>query len=707
MAANNIDLMLEAERRGILPSDKQSLLNEARKRGLVNDGYEQVPPVNEPPQRSDIVSRGLAQNAAQGASFGFSDELTAALAAIPAAVATGTSLKDAFNSILEAERFSQDKYAEEHPVASFAAQVGGGLATGGAGASRIAGAKMFQGAKTIPGALGKKAAASAATGAPIGALYGAGVSEGGLGERAKGAVEGATIAAVASPVLAGAAGAITKTVKGASKIFASRESKDFQQSTKQLARAMIRDEDTPEALLQRASDLGPEATLADVGGTNIKRELERAASMPGSAPDITEKALIGRLSRSGIRVQQVFDRFLGRNNKTATKTLDDISQDAADRAAPLYAKAYETPVDNAQPALQSLLNNPRIQKAIPKAKDRIMSKSSDDNDTLKLLQAELDTTNPNTILWDHVKRQLDDEASAAFRSGENELGKDIAKNARTLRDALDAQNPSYKEARAIWAGSSRAKESFTDGLEFLKGLNNPLTGASEKAARFNELSESEKDLFRKGVSMAIRSVIRSADDTVEGTPPASLLKRIYGNKEKRYILNKVLPTAESRKELTQALRAEQKFRDTTNSILRNSRTELRRQLNAEPTAKLKEFAGTLVNAYYALSGNFFATTRAAGGLIKGKAPTEGVNTQVAKRLVARGNDAIEAALKDVDKYLVLPKETGNAIARFKQVPKGEKIDFLRANPQIKKEIDRTVSALAAGVYASGLVQEDQ
>lgn len=48
---NNFDLLLEAERRGILPDEKKPLLNEARSRGLIpgaSDAPRVVPPPNEP-----------------------------------------------------------------------------------------------------------------------------------------------------------------------------------------------------------------------------------------------------------------------------------------------------------------------------------------------------------------------------------------------------------------------------------------------------------------------------------------------------------------------------------------------------------------------------------------------------------------------------------------------------------------------------------
>lgn len=646
--------------------------------------------------------RGLVQTFAGGITAGFFDEITAAVASLESGFEPGV-----FATALDEERASLKQFSEENPKTAFGVELAGGLATGGIGASKIAGAKILQGGKTFAGRTGKKLAAQSAAAAPVGAVFGAGTAEGGLAERTEGALKSAAIAAVSAPVLAPVIGAVTRGVRGVANLFKSRETKDFNQSTKQLARALSRDDDTPADLIQRAESLGKEATLADLGGANLKRELERVASAPGAAPAIVEKSLITRLSRQGVRAQQVFDRFIGRNTKDAVKTLEGISSDAAERAAPKYTEAYETVVNNADATLSGLLANPRIQKAIPRAIDRIKSKSSDDDDLLKFLQDDLDPNNPNMILWDHVKRQLDDDASVAFRSGATDLGKDISENARVLRNALDQQSPAYKEARAIWAGSSRAKEAFEDGLNFQKGLNNPLTGASAKAAKFDELSESERDLFRKGVSMAVRQIIRGADETAEGLVPASMLKKIAGSREKRAILNKVIPTAQGRAELFKLLRSEQEFRKTTNDVLRNSRTALRRQLAEEDSAQITEKLNSGVNAVFALRGNFFAFTRAISDVAKGRPPTEGVNTATAKRLLARGEQAIDAALKDVDKFLVLPGASKSAIARYKQLPSGQKMQFLASNPQIKKEIDRTLAALVAGLSASRVTGDNE
>lgn len=674
------------------------------------DGFE----IEQAPGDDEKTSylRGLLQTISKGQTLGFNDEIIGALVATAAEVKDvltpgndGQTFGEVYRDTRDAERESQAQFAEESPFVAGAAEMAGGLATGGVGASKIAGAKVFQGGKTLTSRALKKTAAASSSAAPVGAVYGAGVSEGDFGDTVEGAAEGAAISAVAGPVLTGAVGATTRAGRGIANLFQKSEVKNFNKATQQIAQAMKRDGDTPETIAQKASDMGPEATVADAGGANLKRELERAASIPGAAPEMIEKRLIGRLSRSGVRVQQVFDRFVGKNNQTANKTIDDLADSASKRAAPLYEKAYAAPVDNTKGALASLLENPRIKEALPKAKKRILSKTSDDDAALKAMQESLDADNPNMILWDHVKRQLDDDASEAYRRGANALGKDISKNAKTLRDALDKQSPAYKDAREIWAGTKRAEEAFMDGMNAFKGLNNPLTGAAQKAADFNDLSESEKDLFRKGVSMAVRQIIRTSADTVDGTPPASLLSRIYGNKEQKFIIQKVIPTAEGRRELANALKAESVYRKTTNDVLRNSRTALRTALLEEPRAKIADAASSALNAVYALRGNFFAGGRGISDVLKPRPPSEAVNTEAAKRLLARGNDAIDAALKDVDKYLTLPKETSSAINRLRELPKDKRMDFLRANPDIKKEIDRAFAAAAAGLFAASNIEE--
>lgn len=137
---------------------------------------------------------------AQGATFGFADEL----AALPAAaiakalgdVPEGVSFMDAYRGIRDEIRGDTQAYAEANPGTALAAEVAGGLLTGGAAAR--------QAFKAIPAAtnLGK-VGTGALTGAVEGGLYGAGSAE--EGGRLEGAAQGATVGAVGGAVVGAAA----------------------------------------------------------------------------------------------------------------------------------------------------------------------------------------------------------------------------------------------------------------------------------------------------------------------------------------------------------------------------------------------------------------------------------------------------------------------------------------------------------------------
>ena len=142
------------------------------------------------PQQQGSILNPLAQ----GATLGFADELAAGGAALIGKVLpesmgglpAGTDIVDAFKGIRGDIQQAGEAFAEREPGAALAAEVAGGLVTGGLGA-----------AKAIPalaGSLGKTGAV-AATGAAEGALVGAGTGDT-LEERIQGAAAGAVVGAV-------------------------------------------------------------------------------------------------------------------------------------------------------------------------------------------------------------------------------------------------------------------------------------------------------------------------------------------------------------------------------------------------------------------------------------------------------------------------------------------------------------------------------
>ena len=155
-----------------------------RKPGLFNDGGNLFERLGDNPVADAMRSRfpgvyraekaldesragSAVRGAAQGASFGFGDEL----AALPAVLPGGETYGDAVGRIRDGNRAAK----ERHPLTYFGGELSGAVATGGTGLARMGAVKG---------------------GAAGGAAYGAGSAEGGLGDRAKGGAVGAATGAL-------------------------------------------------------------------------------------------------------------------------------------------------------------------------------------------------------------------------------------------------------------------------------------------------------------------------------------------------------------------------------------------------------------------------------------------------------------------------------------------------------------------------------
>lgn len=160
----------------------------------------------------------------QGATFGFADELGAAGATLVGqmlpesmgGLPAGTSWQDAYTGIRDNIRQDTAAFAERNPGTAIAAEVAGGIATGGLGLAKL----MPIGANLV-----KTAAAGAGIGAAEGGLYGYGSSDGEneIGDIVNGAVIGGIAGGLGSAafkkvsdVMADRAMKLRKVVEGTS-----------------------------------------------------------------------------------------------------------------------------------------------------------------------------------------------------------------------------------------------------------------------------------------------------------------------------------------------------------------------------------------------------------------------------------------------------------------------------------------------------------
>ena len=127
----------------------------------------------EPELQPMKLTSDLDQEVLQGLTFGFADEIEAGMAATLAKFLDGHDFDTAYNDIVTDIRAKRDKFTSEHPALSTAAQVVGGVASGGAGIAKAA-------SKLAPAGSGaaQRIAAGSGTGAIEGAIAGAGTADG-------------------------------------------------------------------------------------------------------------------------------------------------------------------------------------------------------------------------------------------------------------------------------------------------------------------------------------------------------------------------------------------------------------------------------------------------------------------------------------------------------------------------------------------------
>ena len=128
-----------------------------------------------------------ARSFVNGQTFGWGDEIGAAIAAVPASIQTGEDYADVYGSMMATLEGRKKMNREVNPVSSTALEVAGGVTTGLSGGAAVG--------KELVASVPKWALASTGGGLS-GGVYGAGDTE---GDRLVGAGTGAVIGAAISP----------------------------------------------------------------------------------------------------------------------------------------------------------------------------------------------------------------------------------------------------------------------------------------------------------------------------------------------------------------------------------------------------------------------------------------------------------------------------------------------------------------------------
>ena len=502
---------------------------------------------------------GPARSALQGMTFGFADEAGIGIAALAAKAGlvmsdkgptlsdliTGTPSKnrpisDIYREMKDAYNVEQQQYEKAYPVESTALQIGGGLATGIAGAATKAGLSLAAHPIIGGGVVGAVAGAGQANrmeDVPLQSGLGAG-----LGLATGGAMRGLFGRSSASPKgpTPGLVGKLVSGVRG----LRGPEQKAVQTIGKDLRASGI----TPQQAGQQLDDLGPQSNLADLSD-NLARTARGVYTQKGSGAEAVKNALDERSIGGHARVIADLKRTSGKDTNFF-ETVKGVITSRKTESAPLYAQADKMHVDGANvSALHAKLldqakqaEGTRLSGALKKFAG--MLKSGDEFKT-------------NIKQLDIVKRQTRDMVTRAYRSGDNDTGKELNAALKVLsnndgKGILEQASPAYRQANKIFSDDSSVLKALEAGKKVLS------TDADEVVDTIAKSSLAEKDAYIQGATKAIRDKVLSG-----GRLSSDLIRERMRN---------AFPDEAAYKSFIGAMEREQTFAATKGTILGGSQT---------------------------------------------------------------------------------------------------------------------------------------
>lgn len=519
---------------------------------------------------------GAGRSLAQGATFGFADELESLVKSL---AGQGT-----YEQNLAALELAKQRYGQQNPKTALTTEIVGGLPY--ALLPFLGTAKYAQMAKEAAPLVraGVTAGASAVTGALTGALGGAGAA--GVGERMAGAQAGGTLGGI----VGGAAPAVTKGIGavggkvvdvtsgipvvqqvGKAVGLATGQTVDAANRAKaKLLEAMYRDKVSPADLEKMIAAATKPVGIVDIAGENVKSLADVVQKYPSTARQTAKTALEERAAGQGERIQADISKYLGGFTDPFEYT-NAIAQRQKQLSSPLYQKAYAYG-EVTDPAVLKFLELPQFKKAAKEAQELLAAEGRS-----------VDMSMPTVEVLDQVKRGLDvliKRETDPFGKM-TDLGRIYKNKKNEFLAELDSAVPDFGKARAAFAGEAELLDATKLGKDFYKQT------AAEANRTFAKLSPSEQEAYKVGALDAVKEKIQTAKDT------ADIRKRIFGSPAERNRVSSLFPDDATFKQFEKDMMTESMMRKTQEKILGNSATAERQlamqQLEAEPS-----FLGQLI-----------------------------------------------------------------------------------------------------------------
>jgi hypothetical protein len=525
----------------------------------------------------------LAEGAAQGVTFGFSDEIEGGARALYGKL-TGDQrpIGDIYGEAVAKPRQRISEAADTNPWAFYSGEIGSALAVpGGLARVGVRGALANSAGKS----LGARSLAAAKEGSAYGAAYGAGKSEGGPVNMAIGTATGAGTGAALGYAIPGAvdlAGAVAQRVAAPVRGYLNPKGVAAEKFTEAVAR------DVPDAVggatrfADRVTDMqaaNPSARVMDAGGENVRSLMRSAANMPNEAREGARRVMDARQAGQHVRMTSDLQKGMG-DGRNFYATIDDqvTKMEQIGEKAIQPSLRIETPMT---PALDRVLKRPTMVEL-----QRLVNKKIADEDKPIGLMS-------RTEMIHRIKMELDEQMGAALQAKKMGNSGGAGWDYNTLkilkRDLLNAvNNPGYKSGLKRYAGEAQLKTAASRGFD---DFDTMAPEEITKALREFD-TEAERQIFRMGAARAIIDRVRKGNANRDRT------ENVFGSPEMQMKLKALFPSQKQFREFQKSLVIEAKMADSRKALQGNSTTA--KQLTEG--AEAGKTASFLTSGLNALSG---------------------------------------------------------------------------------------------------------
>lgn len=567
------------------------------------------------PRPSRSMAGSALEGAAQGLTFGFSDELEGAVrAGIGKLTGDQRSFGELYDEGVAVPRQRIKEARQDNPVSFGVGEIGSAVALP-LGAARL-GIRGAMAAASGRG-LGARSLAGAKEGAVYGGLYGAGTAEGGISDRLTGAGTGAAIGSALGAAMPGAV-----DVAGA---VGSRLAQPFRPATtvasEKLGEAIARDNPAGglQQFAERVRDLrkiNPSARVMDAGGDNVRGMMRAATNVPNAGRERARRIVDARQANQWSRIEDSLVESMGKGSSrnygaNYFDELDRIALQMDDEGAKLIQPALqiETPMTD---RLRAVMARPTMQELWGNVKRKL----ADQGDEIGL--------STRTQALHRMKMELDEAIGMSKRAEQMGNKPGAGWDTRTLtilkRDLLNAiDNPAYKAGLKQYASTAQLRNALEDGYEAFSRKQPEQMRAALKALE----SDTQRDFYRFGAMRAVLERIRKGNVNNDRTDA------LFSSPEMQTKLRAMFPSHRQFREFQRFLVSEAKMADSRKAMQGNSTTA--RQLTEG--AEAGKTAGMVVDAMNAATGS---GRSALNLLAQGYNRFTGVTPRVANELLDLG-----------------------------------------------------------------------